>query len=135
LAGTLFLALVAMASGAEPVGARAKSVLELKAFYGQNCTRCHGLDGSARTPDGKNLGGVDFTKAATDFRARSGSASEREIRAMSRTIRKGILFGFTMPGWKDQLTDEEATLMVREILLKAVPGKVITAETGATASK
>jgi hypothetical protein len=31
-----------------------------------------------------------------------------------------------MPGWKDQLSQEDATLMVREILLKAEPGKNIT---------
>jgi mono/diheme cytochrome c family protein len=131
----LLLALASMASGAEPVAPKAKSVQELKGFYEQNCTRCHGRDGSARASDGKNLGGLDFTKAATDFRTLSGPASEREIRTMSRTVRKGIFFGYTMPGWKDQLSQEDATLMVREILLKAVTGKVITPESESVASK
>jgi mono/diheme cytochrome c family protein len=105
--------------------ARARTIPELKAFFQQNCTRCHGLDGSAKGPDGRRLGGLDFTKAAHDFRNLSGPASEREIRTMIRTIRKGILFGYSMPAWKDQLSQEDATLMVREILLKAEAGKVI----------
>ncbi len=69
--------------------------------------------------------GLDFTKAAQDYRTLSGPASEREIRTMIRTIRKGILFGYSMPAWKDQLSQEDATLMVREILLKAEAGRLI----------
>jgi mono/diheme cytochrome c family protein len=115
------LATVALAAQAP----KAKSVNELKAFFQQNCIRCHGLDGSARSPDGKKLGGLDFTQATQDFQTLSGPASEREIRTMIRTIRKGIFFGLTMPAWRDQLSHEDATLMVREILLKAEAGKVI----------
>ena len=110
---------------------KAKTINELKAFFQQNCTRCHGLDGSARSPDGKKLGGLDFTQAAQDFHTLSGPASEREIRTMIRTIQKGIFFGLTMPGWKDQLSPEDATLMVREILLKAKAGKAIEPDTEA----
>jgi mono/diheme cytochrome c family protein len=117
-----------LVSAAEPAAAPTKSIQELKAFFAQNCTRCHGLDGSARDSEGKRLGGLDFTKAAVDFRTLSGPASEREIRTMIRTIRKGIFFGYTMPAWKDKLSQEDATLMVREILLKAEAGKAITPE-------
>ncbi len=46
-------------------------------------------------------------------------------RGLARAIRKGILFGYSMPAWKDQLSQEEATLMVREVLLKAEAGKAI----------
>jgi mono/diheme cytochrome c family protein len=116
---------IAPAQSEEP---KAKSIQELRAFFQQNCVRCHGLDGSARDPDGKKLGGLDFTKAAQDFRTLSGPASEREIRKMSRTIRKGILFGYTMPAWKDQLSEEDAALMVREVLLRAEAGKAIAPE-------
>jgi len=112
-------------SAAQAPEARAKTLPELKAFFQRNCTRCHGLDGSAKSPDGARLGGLDFTKAAHDFRTLSGPASEREIRTMIRTIRKGILFGYSMPAWKDQLSQEDATLMVREVLLKAEAGKAI----------
>ncbi|MBP1771442.1 MAG: Cytochrome oxidase, cbb3-type, subunit [Holophagaceae bacterium] len=124
--GALLLGLLAATPGqAQAPAARAKTLQELKAFYQQNCTRCHGLDGSAKTPDGKKLGGLDFTRAAQDFRNLSGPASEREIRTMIRTIQKGIFFGITMPAWKDQLSPEDSTLMVRDILLKAEAGKAI----------
>lgn len=123
-AAALMLAALA-ASAAQVPEARARTIPELKAFFQQNCTRCHGLDGSAKASDGRRLGGLDFTKAAQDFRTLSGPASEREIRTMIRTIRKGILFGYSMPAWKDQLSQEDATLMVREVLLKAEAGKAI----------
>jgi mono/diheme cytochrome c family protein len=106
-----------------------KSISELKAFYQQHCTRCHGADGSATAPDGKRLGGLDFTKTAKDFRTtKEGPATEREIRTMTRVIQKGLLFGFSMPAWKDKLSQEETMVMVKEVLLKAEPGKVIQAE-------
>ena len=121
----LFLALgtaLACAGGEAP---KTKSVQELRAFFQQNCTRCHGLDGSAHAPDGKRLGGMDFTIVAEEFRQAGGPGSEREIRRMSRGILNGILFGVTMPSWKAQLSPEDAQLMVKEILLKAALGKVI----------
>jgi mono/diheme cytochrome c family protein len=105
-----------------------KTINDLKAFYQQNCVRCHGVDGSAQGPEGKKLGGQDFTKAAQEFRALTGPASEREIRAMIRTIQKGLLFGISMPAWKDQLSDGDATLMVKEVLLKAERGQAIRPE-------
>jgi mono/diheme cytochrome c family protein len=122
---TWLFVLATLASGAQVPEVKTKSIQELKAFFKENCTRCHGLDGSARAADGKRLGGLDFTKAAHDFRNLSSPASEREIRTMIRTIRKGIFFGHTMPAWKDQLSQEDATLMVRDILLKAELGKAI----------
>lgn len=126
----LLCALAAMAAVAQApaLAPKAKSVDELKAFYQQNCIRCHGLDGSSRSADGKKLGGLDFTRAARDFHALSGPASEREVQTMVRTIQKGLFFGITMPAWKDHLTQEDANLMVREILLKAEPGKPIGSE-------
>ncbi|HJW43457.1 MAG TPA: cytochrome c [Geothrix sp.] len=124
--GAILLGLLAaIPAQAQSLAAKAKTLQELKAFYQQNCTRCHGLDGSAKAPDGKKLGGLDFTRAAQDFRNLGGPASDREIRTMIRTIQKGIFFGITMPAWKDQLSPEDSTLMVREILLKAEVGKPI----------
>jgi mono/diheme cytochrome c family protein len=120
------LSLISMVSAAQPPVPKAKSIQELKAFYAQNCIRCHGRDGSAHTPEGKNLGGMDFSQTAKGFRAMNGPASEREMQTLTRTIQKGIFFGLTMPGWQDQLSQEDAALMVREILLKAEPGKIIT---------
>ncbi|MDP1830486.1 MAG: cytochrome c [Geothrix sp.] len=130
---TGLFALATVPSAAQPPAPQAKSINELKAFYRQNCTRCHGPDGSGRSSDGKKLGGMDFTRIAQDFRARNGPDSEREIRTMIRTIQKGLFFGLTMPAWKDQLSQEDATAMVKEILLKAESGKAI--EPGPEAAK
>jgi len=121
----LLLALVATTLAGQALAPKARSIPELKAFFQQNCIRCHGLDGSARGPEGQKLGGLDFTKAAQDFRLLEGPGSEREIRKMAKTIRKGILFGRIMPAWKDLLSQDEAGLMVRQVLLYAERGKPI----------
>ncbi|MBI1752549.1 MAG: cytochrome c [Acidobacteria bacterium] len=105
-----------------------RSLGELQAFYQQNCARCHGTDGSSRSPEGKRLAGSDFTKAARAFRDAPGPAADREIQAMARTILKGLFFGITMPGWKDELSPDEATRMVKEVLLQAERGRVIQPE-------
>lgn len=125
---TALLAGLAAFALAAPPAAKGKTVNELKAFFQEHCVRCHGLDGSAKSPEGKRLAGRDFTQSAQHFREISGPASDREIRAYIRTIQKGILFGYTMPPWKDLLSLEDSTLMVREILLKAEAGKAIAPE-------
>lgn len=122
---TVAMTLVPVTALAQSPTPAAKTIQELKAFYQQNCVRCHGTDGSALGPEGKKLGGQDFTKAAVEFRALTGPASEREIRAMVRTIQKGLLFGFSMPSWKEQLSEGDSALMVKEVLLKAERGKTI----------
>ncbi len=94
----------------------AKTVIELKAFYAANCIKCHGTDGSA-TADGKKLGGRDFTDAAKN--------AKQTDAEMAKTIRKGIFFGTVMPAFKDRLSDEDALLLVKEIVRKAEKGKVI----------
>jgi len=121
----LLCALGSLSLAAQTSKPRPKSINELRAFFQERCVRCHGLDGSAKDPDGRKLGGLDFTKAAQDFRELVGPASEREIRTMVKVIRKGIFFGRVMPSWRDHLSQEEADLMVREVLLKAERGKVI----------
>ena len=93
-----------------------KSVEDLRAFYQQNCVKCHGADGSA-TADGKKLKGFDFTDAAS----LAGQSDEKMI----RTIRKGIFFGWIMPSFKGELGEADAGLMVREVLRKAQKGKPI----------
>ena len=95
----------------------AKSLGELKDFYAANCVKCHGPDGSAHMPDGKKLGGFDFTDAA--------KAAKETDAEMVKTIRKGILFGVVMPSFKDRLTDDDIQLLVKEVLRKAEKGKVI----------
>jgi mono/diheme cytochrome c family protein len=94
-----------------------KSLVELKAFYAANCVKCHGPDASAHTPEGKKLGGFDFTDPK-----QAGKESDAE---MVKTIRKGILFGVVMPAFKDRLTEDDMQLLVKEVLRKAEKGKVI----------
>jgi len=109
----LSLALGATGLQADPP---AKSVTELKAFYSANCVKCHGLDGSA-TADGKKLGGRDFTDVAKNAKQTDAD--------MVKTIRKGIFFGTVMPAFKDRLSEEDALLLVKELVRKAEKGKVI----------
>ncbi len=94
----------------------AKTLAELKSFYTANCVKCHGSDGSA-TADGKKLGGRDFTDAAKN--------AKQTDAEMAKTIRKGIFFGLVMPAFKDRLNEEEALLLVKEIVRKAEKGRAI----------
>jgi mono/diheme cytochrome c family protein len=94
-----------------------KTVNELKAFFVANCVKCHGLDGSALSPEGKKLGGFDFTDAK--------EAAKESDADMAKTIRKGIFFGIKMPSFKDRLTDDDIQVMVKEVVRKAEKGKVI----------
>jgi mono/diheme cytochrome c family protein len=94
-----------------------KGVEELKAFYAENCVRCHGADGSAVGPDGKRLKGMDFTDA--------GAMAREKDAGLAKSILKGRKFGLEMPAFKDQLSPEEAQAMVAEVLRKAQKGKAI----------
>lgn len=110
--------LVAGALGAQVPPAR--TVNDLKAFFAQNCVKCHGADGSAQGPEGKKLGGRDFTDAK--------KMAKDQDADLVKTIRKGIFFGMVMPSFKGQLSEADATLLVREVLRKAEKGKAIVPE-------
>jgi len=111
---TLFPFLLAAGMGAQtPM----KSVDELRAFFSQNCVKCHGPDGSAHSAEGKKLGGFDFTDPK--------KAAKETDADMVKTIRKGIFFGMVMPSFKDRLTEADAALLVKEVLRKAEKGKAI----------
>ncbi len=103
--------LVAPALALEPAGK------DLKMFYQQNCARCHGPDGSAVNAEGKRLRGLDFTDQ--DWQRSTGDDR------MVKTILKGKFFGRAMPGFNDQLTEEEARRMVKEIIRNSKKGQVI----------
>lgn len=104
---------------ATSLGAQApvKSVDELRAFFAQNCVKCHGPDGSAHSAEGKKLGGFDFTDAK--------KAAKETDAEMEKTIRKGIFFGLVMPSFKDRLSEADIALMVKEVVRKAEKGKAI----------
>ncbi|MCM2249163.1 MAG: cytochrome c [Geothrix sp.] len=113
--------LAAGALGAQ--GAPVKTVDDLRAFFAQNCVKCHGADGSALGPEGKKLGGRDFTDAKR-------MAADQDA-DLVKAIRKGLFFGMVMPSFKGQLSEEEAGLLVREVLRKAEKGKAIVPVGGA----
>ncbi len=104
-----------------PAGLRAqapaRSLNDLRAFFAANCVKCHGLDGSARSAEGKKLGGRDFTEAER--------LAKDTDESLAKTIRKGIFFGTVMPAFKDQLSEADALLLVKEVLRRAEKGKVI----------
>jgi mono/diheme cytochrome c family protein len=111
----LFLSLLFLAG--LQAQAPARSLNDLKAFFAANCVKCHGPDGSARSPEGKKLGGRDFTEAAR--------LAQDKDDSLAKTIRKGIFFGTVMPAFKDQLSEAEALMLVQEVLRRAEKGKVI----------
>jgi mono/diheme cytochrome c family protein len=111
------LLLGALPLSAGDVPRPARDLEALRAFYADNCVRCHGVDGSALGPDGKRLKGADFTDS---------KAMEREKDAsLAKTILKGTFFGLGMPSFREQLTEEEALRMAKDVLRKAEKGKAI----------
>lgn len=102
--------------------APAKSVDELRAFFAENCVKCHGSDGSAHDANGKKLRGFNFTDAK--------AAAKESDADMVKTIRKGIFFGLVMPSFKARLTEDDAALLVKEVLRKAEKGKAIAPQAG-----
>lgn len=81
---------------------------DLKAFYQQNCSGCHGIDGAAVGADGKKLKGQDLTDP--DWQRNT------KDKKMVKAILKGKFFGLAMPKFKDALTEEKARLIVTDII-------------------
>jgi mono/diheme cytochrome c family protein len=100
-----------------PVQAQDTKVRDMKVFFQNSCARCHGADGSATGEDGKKLKGEDFTD--------QNWLNETTDEKMIKTIMQGKFFGLAMPKFKDKLTQEEAQLMITEIIRKSVKGKTI----------
>jgi len=106
-------------------GAAPRSEAELRAFYQRACAGCHGEDGSGTAADGRKLKGRDFT-------------SEKDMQGttdqgLAKTIRKGLFFGMGMPAYKNDLSEEEALALVREVLRKARKGEPIQTPASALA--
>ncbi len=96
---------------------RPRSEPELRTFYHQACAGCHGADGAALAPDGRKLQGRDFTAMQAMWRMTD--------QALAKTIREGVFFGLRMPSFKQDLSEEEAVALVRDILRKARKGESI----------
>jgi len=72
------------------------------AIYSQNCSRCHGADGRAQTPKGRQVNAVDLT---------SSEWSPDEARD-TRIVTKGK---GSMPSFKSKLTPAEISVVVQYI--------------------
>jgi mono/diheme cytochrome c family protein len=94
-----------------------RTLPELENLFALKCAACHGPDGSAFSPEGFRLKGLNFT-SVEDMKGRT----DAELVA---AIRKGLFFGLKMPAFKDELSDEEIKILVRDILRKARKGKTI----------
>ena len=93
---------------------------DLEAFYQENCSKCHGADGSGVDRDGEKLSGRDLT----DSEWQKNTKDEE----MVETILDGKFFGWAMPGFKDKLTRDQAGKMVTNIIRTAEKGKKIGSE-------
>ncbi|BDU71945.1 c-type cytochrome [Mesoterricola silvestris] len=87
----------------------------LRHLYAENCARCHGLDGSARSPEGTRLKGLDFT-SARDMEGRT----DQE---MAQAIASGLFFGLRMPAFRSTFSETEIRTLIREVLRKARRGR------------
>lgn len=102
-----------------------RSEAELRGFYQRSCIGCHGEDGSATAPDGRKLKGRDFTSD----KDMAGTTDQ----GLAKTIRKGLFFGMAMPAYKNDLSEEEALILVRDILRKVRRGTPIHGPEATTA--
>lgn len=119
-AHTVLVLAAALPAMAQALSKPSRNPEQLRAFYAQNCVRCHGADGSAQGADGKRLKGADFTDAK--------ALGKEKDESLAKTILKGTFFGLGMPAFKDQLSAEEARSMVVEVLRKAEKGRIIGAQ-------
>ena len=118
VASTVALTLLS-AQGTAPV----RSERELRAFYQRSCADCHGVDGSARSSDGRRLKGRDFTAEIV--------MKGRSDQDLTKVIRRGVTFGLIMPSFKNDLSEEEALILVRDVLRKARKGEPIDSQSQA----
>ena len=104
-----------------PAQGQNTKISDIKKFFQNNCTKCHGVDGSATGESGKKLKGEDFT----DQKWLNDTKDDK----MVKVILGGKFFGLAMPAYKNILTREEAQLMVTEIIRKSKRGKIIKPDT------
>ncbi|MFN7958597.1 MAG: cytochrome c [Holophagaceae bacterium] len=103
-------AVLLLASSTLPMAAE---VRDLKAFFQERCAVCHGPDGSGRGTNGARLGGRNLADPRWQ-------AKQEEAGLVASVLRgRGA-----MPGFRRQLSEAEARILVRELLHKAPKGKV-----------
>ena len=98
-AGVLVLAMASLAA-AIPAGGREKE--GPSALFVEYCAKCHGEDGRAQTPKGKQLRARDFTDP--EFQSSKSDAD------LIKTVTKG---GEDMPEFGKKLTKEQIETLVK----------------------
>jgi mono/diheme cytochrome c family protein len=93
---------LALLSVPVPVSAE---VRDLKAFFLERCTVCHGPDGSGRAPNGTRLGGRNLTEARW--------LAKQEEAALVTSVLRGR---GAMPGFRHQLSETEVRQLLASIL-------------------
>jgi mono/diheme cytochrome c family protein len=78
---------------------------DLKSFFQRTCATCHGPDGSGRAANGARLYGRNLADPKWQARQKDSDLEKLILRG------KGA-----MPGFRGQLTEEEAKLMVADII-------------------
>jgi mono/diheme cytochrome c family protein len=102
------LSLLAVAPRAAPAEADKKTERLWKA----KCASCHGADGKAQTPQGKELGVADYTTPEWQ-KARDDAQIKKAILDGVKLVRNGK--SLEMSGYKDQLSPEQAEQLVAHI--------------------
>jgi mono/diheme cytochrome c family protein len=78
---------------------------DLKAFFQERCSVCHGLDGSGKGPGGIRLGGRNLADSRW-------WAKQEEAALMASLLRgRGA-----MPGFQRQLSEAEARRLLSEVV-------------------
>lgn len=74
-----------------------------QALFADNCASCHGMDGKARTPAGKKVHAKDLSLSKL-----TNAEIERQIKE-GRKDSRGV---FTMPPFKEKLSDEDTSALI-----------------------
>jgi mono/diheme cytochrome c family protein len=78
---------------------------DLKGFFQRTCATCHGPDGSGRAASGQRLFGRNLADAKWQARQKDSDLVKVILRGRG-----------AMPGFRAQLSEEEAKVMVAEVI-------------------
>jgi len=102
---TLILSLATTALPGAIAVANSTQSKDLKAFFQRTCATCHGPDGSGRAANGARLFGRNLADAKWQAKQKDSDLVKIILRG------KGA-----MPGFRAQLSEEEAKVMVSEVI-------------------
>ena len=92
--------------------ARAEVDKKTERLWKSKCASCHGVDGKAQTPQGKQMGVADYTTPEWQ-KGRDDAQLKKAILEGVKLSREGK--SLEMSGYKDQLSPEQAEQLVAHI--------------------